>query len=92
MLDPEDEGISSLIDTWLMVRDIESNGERNRGLYVLKSRGMHNSNKVREFVIDDEGIRLIEVATDSAGNVLIGTARELSQNGKSVAGAKTINQ
>ncbi|WP_460924808.1 circadian clock protein KaiC [Pontibacter brevis] len=92
MLDPEDEGISSLIDTWLMVRDLESNGERNRGLYVLKSRGMHNSNKVREFIIDNEGLRLIDVDTDTAGNVLVGTARQLNQNGKQAVGVKTINQ
>ena len=46
-----DVGISSLIDTWLLVRDIEVAGERNRGLYVLKSRGMKHSNQIREFII-----------------------------------------
>lgn len=92
MLDPEDEGISSLIDTWLMVRDIEANGERNRGLYVLKSRGMHNSNKVREFIINNDGLRLMEVNTDAAGNVLVGSARDKNQNGHNAVGAKTVNQ
>jgi circadian clock protein KaiC len=92
LLDPEDEGISSLIDTWVMVRDLEANGERNRGLYVLKSRGMHHSNKVREFIIDDEGLRLVDVATDKAGNVLVGSARPLNNNGKKAVGAKTVKQ
>jgi circadian clock protein KaiC len=92
LLDPEDEGISSLIDTWLMVRDIEANGERNRGLYVLKSRGMHHSNKVREFIIDNGGLHLLDVSTDNAGNVLVGSARQINQNGKSTVGAKTVNQ
>jgi circadian clock protein KaiC len=91
-LDPEDEGISSLIDTWLMVRDLEANGERNRGIYVLKSRGMHNSNKVREFIINDQGLQLLDVATDTAGNVLVGSARQSNPNGQKGVGAKTINQ
>ena len=46
-----DMGISSLIDTWILLRDIELNGERNRGMYVLKSRGTKHSNQIREFVI-----------------------------------------
>ena len=92
LLDPEDEGISSLIDTWLMVRDLEANGERNRGLYVLKSRGMHHSNKVREFMINDDGLHLVEVATDSAGNVLVGSARQINSNGTQAVGSRTIHQ
>lgn len=92
LLDPEDEGISSLIDTWLMVRDIEANGERNRGLYVLKSRGMHHSNKVREFIIDNEGLHLLDVATDATGKVLIGAARQNNYKDAKANGAKTINQ
>ncbi|MGN6638613.1 MAG: circadian clock protein KaiC, partial [Mucilaginibacter sp.] len=59
--DQTDEGVSSLVDTWLLVRDIESNGERNRGLYVIKSRGMKHSNQVREFVITDSGLDLVDV-------------------------------
>jgi circadian clock protein KaiC len=69
-----DEDVSSLVDTWLSVRDIEYNGERNRGIYIMKSRGMKNSNQVREFLITDEGIEIIEVALGSDG-VLIGSAR-----------------
>ena len=54
-------GISSLIDTWLFLRDIELNGERNRGLYILKSRGMAHSNQIREFLLTDQGVHLTEV-------------------------------
>ena len=52
-------GISSLTDTWILLRDIELNGERNRCLYVLKSRGMAHSNQLREFMMSEDGIRLI---------------------------------
>jgi circadian clock protein KaiC len=69
-----DVGISSLIDTWILVRDLELNGERNRALYVLKSRGMAHSNQVREFVISRRGIRLLPVYI-GAGVVLTGSAR-----------------
>lgn len=70
-----DEGVSSLVDAWLMVRDIEANGERNRGLYIMKSRGMGHSNQVREFIISDNGIDLVDVYLGEDG-VLIGSARE----------------
>jgi circadian clock protein KaiC len=73
-----DEDVSSLVDAWISVRDIELNGERNRGLYILKSRGMKNSNQVREFIITDHGIEIIDVALGPDG-VLIGSARELYQ-------------
>jgi circadian clock protein KaiC len=73
-----DEGVSSLVDAWLMVRDIESNGERNRGLYVMKSRGMNHSNQVREFVITSNGLNLIDVYLGPDG-VLVGSAREAQQ-------------
>ena len=70
-----DEGVSSLVDTWLLVRDIEFNGERNRGMYIMKSRGMKHSNQVREFIITDNGIDLVDVYLGSDG-ILIGSARE----------------
>lgn len=70
-----DEGVSSLVDTWLLVRDIESNGERNRGLYIMKSRGMSHSNQVREFTITDNGLSLVDVYLGPEG-VLTGSARE----------------
>jgi len=67
-------GISSLIDTWFQLRDIEIDGERTRGLYVVKSRGMGHSNQVREFLISSEGIDLIPVVVGPQG-VLTGSAR-----------------
>jgi circadian clock protein KaiC len=69
-----DIGISSLMDTWLMLRDHEFNGERNRLMYVLKSRGMKHSNQVREFRLTESGIELIDVYIGQ-GKVLTGTAR-----------------
>ena len=66
--------ISSLMDTWLVLRDIEYNAERTRGMYVIKSRGMEHSNQLREFLITDDGINLQDVYVGSAG-VLTGTAR-----------------
>lgn len=73
-----DEGVSSLVDAWLLVRDIESNGERNRGMYIMKSRGMKHSNQVREFVITDHGLDLVDVYLGPEG-VLTGSAREAQQ-------------
>jgi circadian clock protein KaiC len=73
-----DEGVSSLVDAWILVRDIENNGERNRGMYIMKSRGMKHSNQVREFVISDEGLNLVDVYLGPEG-VLTGSAREAQQ-------------
>jgi circadian clock protein KaiC len=70
-----DEGVSSLVDAWLLIKDIEMNGERNRGLYIMKSRGMHHSNQVREFVMTSEGLNLVDVYLGPDG-VLVGSARE----------------
>ena len=67
-------GVTSLVDTWLLLRDIELGGERNRGLCVLKSRGMAHSNQIREFVIGDRGIDLLDAYSGSAG-VLTGSMR-----------------
>ncbi len=75
-----DMSISSLIDTWLLLRDIEIGGERNRGLYILKSRGMAHSNQIREFILTDHGIELLDVYVGPEG-VLTGSAR-LSQEAK----------
>ena len=66
--------ISSLIDTWLLLQDMETSGERNRGLYVLKSRGMAHSNQIREFLFTRQGIELIDVYIGPA-RVLTGSAR-----------------
>ncbi len=73
-----DVGVSSLIDTWLLVRDIELGGERNRGMYVLKSRGMAHSNQIREFLITSHGIELVPVYAGPEG-VLTGSLREAQE-------------
>ncbi len=67
-------GISSLMDTWLLVRFLESEHERNRIIYVLKSRGMAHSNQMREFQLTDDGIDLLDVYV-GPGTVLTGSAR-----------------
>ncbi|MBE9226128.1 circadian clock protein KaiC [Phormidium sp. LEGE 05292] len=71
-------GISSLMDTWLELRVTENSGERNRVLYVLKSRGMEHSNQVREFVLTNQGIELKDVYLGQ-GTVLTGTARNVQE-------------
>jgi circadian clock protein KaiC len=73
-LELTEASVSSLMDTWLLLRDFESNAERNRVLYVLKSRGMAHSNQLREFRLTDSGIQIIEPYIGPAG-VLTGTAR-----------------
>lgn len=72
-------GISSIIDTWLLVRDIELAGERNRGMYILKSRGMKHSNQIREFVITSEGLDLLDVYVGPEG-VLTGSMRAAQES------------
>jgi circadian clock protein KaiC len=67
-------GISSLMDTWLLLRDFESNGERNRGLHIMKSRGMAHSNQVREFLLTDHGVELVDVYSGPVG-LYMGSAR-----------------
>ena len=66
--------ISSIVDTWLLLRDVELGGERNRALYVLKSRGMKHSNQLREFVLTDDGVELLDVYVGPEG-VLTGSSR-----------------
>ena len=77
-LEHTSEEVSSLIDTWLLLRDIELNGERNRGLYILKSRGMAHSNQIQEFLLTNQGIDLIDIYTGS-GEVLTGSARAVQK-------------
>lgn len=69
-----DVDISSLIDTWLLLRALEANGERNRAMYIMKSRGMNHSNQIREFVLSDDGVELRDVYVGPSG-VLAGSAR-----------------
>jgi circadian clock protein KaiC len=92
--DTSDQQIASLIDTWLLVKAIEGNGERNRALYILKSRGMAHSNQVREFLITDQGIELADVYVGPQ-HVLTGSARaaqEADERLKSTARLQDLEQ
>jgi circadian clock protein KaiC len=73
-----DEHVSSLMDSWIKLMNAEDNGERNRLLYVIKSRGTSHSNQVREYLITDTGIELVDAYIGAAG-VLTGTARVTQQ-------------
>jgi len=73
-LQQSEAGMSSLMDSWLLLQDYEGNGERNRVLYVLKARGMAHSNQVREFLISDHGIDVVDAYIGPSG-VLTGSAR-----------------
>ena len=77
-----------MVDTWLLLRDIEVNGERNKVLYVLKSRGMDHSNQLREFHITSKGVKLVDAYLGSAG-VLTGSAR-LAQEAREAADGETL--
>ena len=79
-----DVGVSSIIDTWILMRDIELGGERNRGLYVLKSRGMKHSNQIREFLLTAHGIDLQPVYVGPEG-VLTGSMRAAQEARESAA-------
>ena len=74
VLQQSEAAMSSLMDSWLLLQDMEGNGERNRVLYVLKARGMAHSNQIREFLISDHGIDLVD-AYIGANGVLTGSAR-----------------
>jgi circadian clock protein KaiC len=74
VLQQSEMAMSSLMDSWLLLQDLEGNGERNRVLYVLKARGMAHSNQVREFLISDRGIDLVDAYIGPSG-VLTGSAR-----------------
>ena len=84
-LEKTDVEISSIVDTWLFMRDIELDGERNRALYVLKSRGMAHSNQLREFLLTERGFDLLNVYVGPEG-VLTGSSR-LSQEAREQAAA-----
>jgi circadian clock protein KaiC len=80
LLDTEDEGttaqgVSSLMDTWLRLRMFETDGERNRGISVIKSRGMKHSNQIREFLLTDQGVKILDVYLGTRAGLLMGSAR-----------------
>ena len=89
-LEHSDVDISSIVDSWLLLRDIEIGGERNRAMYVLKSRGMRHSNQLREYLITDQGLDLLDVYVGPEG-VLTGSAR-ISLEARERAAALAIQQ
>jgi circadian clock protein KaiC len=74
-----DLGVSSLMDVWMLLGNPEANGERNRVIQIVKARGMAHSNQVREFVMTDRGIMLVDVSRRADGSVAIGSARGAHQ-------------
>jgi circadian clock protein KaiC len=89
-LEQSQADISSLVDAWLFLRDIEAGGERNRGLYILKARGLAHSNQIREFLLTSHGVELREVYLGPAG-MLTGSAR-VAQEAKEAAEAGLLRQ
>ena len=89
--DLAEESVSSLVDTWITVRDMEGVGERNRGIFIIKARGMGHSNQVREFVITGQGIELLEVELGPNG-ILTGTARQSHKFKKTMSDIKLQNE
>jgi len=80
--------VSSLVDTWILLEDVEANGESNRILRIIKSRGMAHSNQIREFLITSKGIEIIPPYIGPSG-VLTGSAR-YAQESKEKAEAITL--
>lgn len=78
IMEGTEQGLSSIIDTWILLRDIELGGERNRGMYILKSRGSAHSNQIREFLLTDHGIELRDVYVGPEG-VLTGSMRQAQE-------------
>ncbi|MCX6545790.1 MAG: circadian clock protein KaiC [Acidobacteria bacterium] len=89
-LEASEADVSSLMDTWLLLKAVEVGGERNRALYVLKSRGMEHSNQIREFVLTNDGLRMLDVYLGPEG-VLTGSAR-MSQEGREKAASTFRSQ
>ena len=92
-IEDSEVGVSSLMDAWVLVKNIESNGERNRGLYILKARGIAHSNQVREFRLTAHGMELIDAYIGSEG-VLMGSARaaQAARESASVAEREVARQ
>jgi circadian clock protein KaiC len=83
-----DLGVSSLMDVWMLLGNPEANGERNRAIQIVKARGTAHSNQVREFVMSDRGISLVEVSRGTDGSVAIGSARGVQQQQARAGDAK----
>ena len=79
--EPTEMHVSSLMDAWLILKNVEGNGERNRAFSIIKARGMAHSNQLREFVLSDKGIQLLDVYKGSEG-VFFGSARMAQESGE----------
>ncbi|KKH15493.1 circadian clock protein KaiC [Methanosarcina mazei] len=73
------EGISSLMDTWVNLRFFENSNERNRGISVIKSRGMGHSNQIREYLLTDHGIEIQDVYLGPSGDLLMGSSKAVQE-------------
>jgi circadian clock protein KaiC len=85
------EGISSLMDTWINFRFFENNSERNRGISVIKSRGMEHSNQIREYLLTDNGVEIRDVYLGPSGGLLMGSfraAQETKETAEAVVQSK----
>ncbi len=91
LMEGTDQGLSSLMDSWVKLVDLEENGERNRILYIVKSRGTSHSNQVREFRMTDSGVELIDAYVGAEG-VLTGTARLTQESREQAASARRRQQ
>jgi circadian clock protein KaiC len=78
-------GVSSLMDSWIVLRNVEQGGERTRTLYIIKSRGSNHSNQARELVMTDKGIDLIDVFVGPGGTILTGSARTSQEHADTAA-------
>jgi circadian clock protein KaiC len=90
----EGAGVSSLIDAWILLRNLEQGGERTRSLYVLKARGMRHSNQIREFLLTNRGADLQDVYVGPDG-VLVGSARaaqEMQDRASAAASRRDVEQ
>jgi circadian clock protein KaiC len=77
--DQTDVGVSSLMDVWMAVQNVEANGERNRVIQIVKARGIAHSNQIREFVLTSRGVKLLDPYRQVNGRILVGSAREADQ-------------
>ena len=87
------QGISSLMNTWINLRFFENNSERNRGISVIKSRGMEHSNQIREYLVTDNGIEIQDVYLGPSGGLLMGSSRaaqEAKEKAEAVAQSKNV--
>ena len=89
------QGISSLMDTWINLRFFENDSERNRGVAVIKSRGMEHSNQIREYLVTDNGIEIQDVYLGPSGGLLMGSSRaaqEAKEIAEAIAQSKNVVQ